>query len=100
MNNIRTLAITVLLILGRESALASSEEAWQELANQVKKKCLAETSKSLTNPEIVVDPYGSESYGLAIVSGEASGTKVSYICLLDKASGRVEIGSQLPWLYQ
>ena len=45
----------------------------------------------------IMDPYGSESYGLALVSGKAKGAKqtISTICVFDKKTKKAEVGSEL-----
>ena len=52
----------------------------------------------LDDARAAVDPFGSESFGLAVLSGKARGgdATVSYICVMDKQSGTVELGSELP----
>ena len=52
----------------------------------------------LESAQAVVDPFGSESFGLAVLTGKASGgdATVSYICIMDKQTGTVELGSELP----
>lgn len=47
---------------------------------------------------MVLDPFGTESYGVAILTGKAVGadTTVSSICVYDKKSQAAEIGGELP----
>ena len=78
------------------SAFASSDEAWIELAANVKKNCLAKVTKLDSPPEIIIDPYGSESFGLAVITGKSYGQNVSYICTMDKRTLETEIGTELP----
>ena len=80
--------------------LASSGDAWDEFAVEVEEACRAATSEIVTNASVVVDPFGSESFGLAVVTGETTGTKVSIICVYDKQTMAVEIGSELKALVQ
>ncbi|MCJ8517396.1 hypothetical protein ABID21_000152 [Pseudorhizobium tarimense] len=85
-------------ILGTATtAVASSDDAWKEFAATVEQKCLAAAGDMLDAPEAVVDPFGSARFGLAIVTGKAKGTDTmaSHICVLDKQSETVEIGSEL-----
>lgn len=77
------------------AAHASGDEAWVQFAKDVTAKCLKAVGASLTKATITVDPYGSESYGLAIVTGKSVGVTVSYICVMDKKSGVTEIGGEL-----
>ena len=87
------LAITAATIGG---AQASSGDAWAEFAAEVETACLDATEGVFTEPVAVVDPFGSESFGLAIVSGAfPSGGAGSIVCVFDKQTKAVEIGSEL-----
>ena len=77
------------------AARASGDEAWAQFAKDVTANCLKAVGTNITKPTIVVDPYGSESFGLAIVSGKSSGFKVSYVCVYDKKTSATELGSEL-----
>ncbi|XUY27442.1 hypothetical protein RMR21_003505 [Agrobacterium sp. rho-8.1] len=78
-------------------AAASSGDAWQEFAADVQAKCLAAAKDTIDDAKALVDPTGSEHYGLAIMTGKARGTKttVSHICVYDKKTKTVELGSEL-----
>lgn len=78
-------------------AAASSDDAWKEFAADVQSKCLGAVKGSLEDAKAVVDPTGSENYGLAIMTGKAKGTEtmVSHICVYDKKTKAVELGSEL-----
>ncbi len=78
-------------------ALASSDDAWAEFAREVETKCLEAAAPMLENARAVVDPFGSERFGLAILTGKAKGADatVSYICVMDKQAGTAELGSEL-----
>ncbi len=78
-------------------AFASSDDAWQEFAAEVREKCLAAAEPALEEPAIAIDPFGSERFGLAILSGKAKGADatVSYLCVMDKQTGATELGSEL-----
>lgn len=78
-------------------ATASSGDAWQEFAADVQAKCLAASKDMLDDAKAVVDPTGSEHYGLAIMTGKAKGTEtaVSHICVYDKKTKIAELGSEL-----
>ena len=90
------LLIAVIASLAFSSAArASGDEAWAQFAKDVSAKCLKAAGANVTKPAIVVDPYGSESFGLAVVSGKSGGVKVSYICVYDKKTGATELGSEL-----
>ena len=86
--------VASLLLVG--PAFGSSEDAWSDFAAEVEGACLAATKGSLSEASAVVDPFGSESYGLAIVSGlTPDDAAVSMICIVDKESRAIEIGGEL-----
>lgn len=88
-----SLATTLVTITG---VSASSEDAWATFAAEVEQGCLAATSSFFTEATATVDPFGSENYGLAIVSGlTPAGTTASTICVFDKQTKAVEIGGEL-----
>lgn len=89
-------AAAVFAVVTTGAALASSDDAWAEFAAEVEQGCIAATDSFLVDAVASVDPYGSENYGLAIVSGETSaGTTSSIICVFDKQTKAVEIGGEL-----
>ena len=87
----------IVFLAAASTADASSDDAWKEFAASVEQRCLAAVGDKLDVPEAVVDPFGSERFGLAIVTGKSKGsdTMVSYICVMDKQSETVELGSEL-----
>ncbi|MGN7291904.1 hypothetical protein [Rhizobium sp. SAFR-030] len=87
---------------GAGLASASSDSAWADFAKEVEASCLKAAAAQIDKPKAVVDPYGSESYGMALVSGPAKGAKVkagtadiTLICVFDKKTRRAEVGSEL-----
>ena len=90
-------ATFVVLLLPAGTALAASSEAWQEFAATVQAKYLAAAESIIEAPQAVVDPYGSERFGLAIVTGKAKGADatISHICVMDKETQTAELGSEL-----
>lgn len=78
-------------------AAASSDSAWEQFVGDVQAKCLDAGARLMDDPKAVVDPTGSENYGLAILTGKAKGADatVSHICVYDKKSKAVELGSEL-----
>lgn len=65
------------LLLAAVPALASSDEAWQEFAEEVGRKCL-------------------EAAAPALEQAKAADATVSYVCVMDKQTRAVELGSELP----
>lgn len=93
------LKVATLLVLSVASpALASSDDAWKAFADDVAAKCTVLAEGRIEQPKVVVDPFGTESYGVAILTGKAVGADatVSSICVYDKKSQTAEIGSELP----
>lgn len=76
-------------------AQASSPDAWEEFQQKVEQACVNAAHGVLEVKRIQVDPYGSESYGFAVVYGtEAGGTTERLIvCAYDKTSEAAEISS-------
>jgi len=93
---LKHLTIAALLALAAAPAYASSEDAWDEFAQEVGEACTAATRETFATPEVVVDPFGSESFGLAVVSGDTvTGERKSIICVFDKETKAVEIGGEI-----
>jgi len=82
---------------------ASSDDAWQAMRDKLRQGCLAQAkTMGLGQVDVAVDPFGSESYALAILTRQPSAKQrgkrpsVASVCLMDKASGRIEIGGEIP----
>lgn len=93
------IALTALaLFAATPPASAASDDAWEALRGDVGEKCLAAACDLFEAPRAIVDPFGSESYGLALVLGKAKGADadISAICVVDKRSGEAELGGELP----
>lgn len=92
------LATALVLIPVSSTVLASSDDAWDDFAKDVAAKCTALADGRIEQPKVVVDPFGTESYGVAILTGKALGADatVSSICVYDKKSQAAEIGGELP----
>ena len=79
-------------------AMAASPDAWEAFREEVKAACLKAAKPLFETAAADIDPFGSESYGLALVHGKAKGadTEIKAICVFDKKSKKVEIGGELP----
>lgn len=84
-------------------ARADGEDSWETFRRDVEAKCLeaarADSGLFTADSTAVVDPFGSESYGLALVEGPARGAEevtIRSICVYDKQAQTVEIGGELP----
>jgi hypothetical protein len=93
---LKSLSLAFALALTVDIAHASPPAAWEEFRREVEQKCL-EAAKSIESARVMVDPFGSESYGLAIVTGKAKGGKapISQICVMNKRTKAIEIGGEL-----
>jgi hypothetical protein len=78
------------------SAVASSDDAWKEFVADVQTACLGASKDMIEDAKVVVDPVGSENYGLAVLTGKAKGADatISHICVYDKKTKAVELGSE------
>lgn len=92
----RVLSVILLGALSAVPATASSDAAWEAFATEVEMACLDATRGAIENATAVVDPFGSASFGLAIVTGETSeGRAAAIVCVVDKQSKAVQIGGEL-----
>lgn len=94
---IRPSILVATLSLVALPAAASSDDAWKEFVADVQTACLAGAKDMIEDAKAVVDPVGSENYGLAILTGKAKGADatVSHICVYAKKTKAVELGSEL-----
>ena len=86
-----------------EGARAASEDAWAEFRQDVEAKCLqaakGDSGLFTADARATVDPFGSESFGLALIEGPARGAEdltIRAICVYDKQGRTVEMGGELP----
>ncbi|MNL50372.1 hypothetical protein D3C87_1733840 [compost metagenome] len=93
----RSALIAVFASLLPSIAAASSDDAWAAMRRDVSAKCLKAAAGSIEKPKAVVDPFGSESFGLALVSGKPKGAKgkITQICVYNKQTKTVELGGEL-----
>jgi hypothetical protein len=89
--------ILLVCALGAATAGAASDDAWKTFQANVGKACDAASKDLIENGKAVVDPFGSPSYGLAVVTGRAVGAKVtiSTICAYDKKTRKAEVGGEI-----
>lgn len=78
---------------GIPHAQASSADAWEEFQQDVEKACRDAANGALLVGSIQVDPYGSESYGFAVMVGIEPGTSNERLvaCAYDKQSQAAEV---------
>ncbi len=80
------------------NCLASSPDAWEEFRDEVIASCekAAPEVLRLDDYSITADPFGSESYGMAIMRGKTpEKADVFHICVYDKGSRKAEVGSEI-----
>ena len=86
------LLIAPLLLLPAASAAASSGAVWDEFRQDVRTACrsLVPEKAAVT---VEVNPYGSERYGVAIVTVDTGSGTDRMICIYDKASHAAELSA-------
>lgn len=79
--------------LAAATAHASSGDAWEEFASDVEATCLKAVEGQAKDLKVVVDPYGTERFGVAILAGASAydDQKVSFVCVYDKQSQTAEV---------
>lgn len=87
----RSLILASFLMLGLPAAsYASSDDAWAEFRADVKTACEA-LSPTEGTVLVEVNPFGSESYGTAIVYHQTDAGLDRYICVYDKKTKQAEL---------
>jgi hypothetical protein len=91
------LAALAPMIAATDTARASSDDAWATFRNDVSTACLEAAKQLIADGRAVVDPFGSEHFGLAVVTGKAVGAtaEVSTICVYDKQKKTAETGGEI-----
>jgi hypothetical protein len=92
------LTIVAAAVMVSPGARASSDDAWAAFRADVEAACLKTAEPLFASAAARVDPFGSQSYGLALVTGKAKGadSEATAICVYDKQVKTVEIGGELP----
>lgn len=81
---------TLILALAAAPALASSDDAWTEFRADVQMACAALLPSDKT-PVIEVNPFGSERYGVAIITVAAGTGAERMVCIYDKQARTAEM---------
>lgn len=92
-----SLAVMIAAALSAPAA-ASTQQAWEEFRATVEETCQNAAEGLLEAPEIVVDPFGSESYGIAVLTGRdvgGDGDLLNVVCVVDKTTGAAELSGSL-----
>jgi hypothetical protein len=80
-------------------ASASSEDAWQAMRDKLRTGCASKAiAMGLGRIAINVDPFGSQSYGIAVLTKRGGDRKqnVSYVCVMDKKTRVFEVSGEFP----
>jgi hypothetical protein len=95
---VRALLVLVIGLNAILPASASSGDAWQALQQKVRAGCLAKANAMrLGKVDVNVDPFGTQSYGTAILIKRRAPRQASlaYVCVMDKNTGEVEVSGEL-----
>lgn len=87
------LAAATLAIGATTPAFASSSDAWGDFRADVKAKCVAALPEKLRNEAVFVDEFGTEKYGIALISGRPAKEKVrvTFACVYDKQAKTAQV---------
>jgi len=93
-----TLCAASLAMMAVAPAFAASDDAWAQFRADVEAACLAAAEPMFGTAAARVDPFGSENYGLALITGTPKGIEgeIAAICVYDKKTKAAEIGGELP----
>lgn len=90
--------LSFLIVVAMGSAVqASTEDAWVAFRIEVARVCLA-LPDAPKNAAIVVSPFGSESYGTALISSIAEGVLQQQVCIFRKSDHTAELAAPFPAL--
>lgn len=87
-----------LVVAGATPSFAATDAEWEKFAKDVRVACIKAAAPLFEKAKAVVDPNGSESYGLALLRGKAKGAaaNIQVICVYDKKAKKAEVGGELP----
>ncbi len=90
-------AFSFLSISFSAPSFAASDEAWKAFQDEVRNACLEAAGESLDGAKALVDPFGSETFGLALVGGKSkwSDDRLGMICVFNKQTKTVELSGEL-----
>lgn len=85
-------ALAGLFLILPLAAWGSSDEAWDDFRASVEESCrsLVQTASDAT-VTVEVNPFGSESYGAALITVGQGGTQERMICIYDKQAATAEV---------
>lgn len=89
-----SMLLPALVALCAPPALAAADQpAPNDIRQTIENACMAAAAPRMNVADIRVDPFGTHSYGVAVITDGDTGAE--YVCVYEKASGRTEIGSAL-----
>lgn len=92
-----TTAAILFALAAPGAAFASSDEAWEEFRVAVHDACTALIPDPAGETVIEVNPFGSESYGAALlITTLPDGAADRYVCIYDKQAKTAEITAAFP----
>ena len=71
---------------------ASGDDAWEAFRVEVAQACLA-LPDAPKNAVVEVSPFGSESYGAALITWVEAGVLLRQICIFDKSDHTAELAA-------
>ena len=87
------LAIVLLLAVPLAApAAASSDDAWETFRAEVRTACAALADPG-AETVVTVNPFGSESYGVALVKATYAEGSDLMVCIYDKAAKTAELSA-------
>lgn len=84
--------LALFLFLLATPAFATSDEEWLAFAQEVAAACLA-LPDAPPNAAVEVSPFGSASYGAALVTSITNGVLERQVCIFDKTSRAAELAT-------
>lgn len=96
---VAVLAYSLLTLMSAHAVQAASADAWEEFQQEVELACREAAKGVIEVQTIQVDPYGSESYGFAVMVGDEVGAPTLRLvaCAYDKASQLAEVSGTFDW---
>jgi hypothetical protein len=89
----KTTALSCLVLAASGAAAhASSGDAWAEFQAEVAKVCLA-LPDAPKGAAVQVSPFGSESYGAALITWVEAGVLQQQVCIFDKVAHTAELAA-------
>ena len=84
--------LTLCFLILATPAFATSEAEWELFRAEVAAACLA-LPDAPQNAAVMVSPFGSESYGAALVTSITAGVLEQQVCIFNKTTRAAELAS-------